>query len=128
MGHLVAPARAQKLTGIKYLLLAAAQHEHAMKPFHSAMHDAPLHALEADISAVAEALFRRLPTLIGFSVRESDESDDELQVSIAMYPEPVNEERGVLLGEIAQALAELMDEAPGAGRLLRARTFARTLH
>ena len=128
MGHLVAPARAQKLTGIKYLLLAAAQHEHAMKPLHSAMHDAPLHALEADISAVAEALFRRLPTLIGFSVRESDENDAELQFAVSMFPEPAHEERSVVLGEIAQALQELMDEAPGAGPLLRARTFARTLH
>ena len=116
MGQLVAPARAEKLTGIKSLLLAAAQHEEAMKP------------LEANIDAVAAALFRRWPSLIGFSVQEAEGGDDELQVSIAMYPEPVNEERGVLLGEIAQALAELMDEAPGAGRLLRARTFARTLH
>lgn len=30
--------------------------------------------------------------------------------------------------EIAHALAELMDEAPAARELLRARTFARTLH
>ena len=116
MGQLVAPARAEKLTGIKSLLLAAVQHEEAMKP------------LEANIDAVAAALFRRWPSLIGFSVQEAEGGGDELQVSIAMYPEPVNEERGVLLGEIAQALAELMDEAPGAGRLLRARTFARTLH
>ena len=84
--------------------------------------------LETDIDALAAALFRRWPSLIGFSVQDSEGGDDELQITVAMYPEPQNEERGVLLGEIAQALAELMDEAPGAGPLLRARTFARTLH
>jgi len=69
-----------------------------------------------------------LPTLIGFSVRDGDENDAELQLTVSMYPEPRDEERGVVLGEIAQALQELVDEAPGAGPLLRARTFARTLH
>jgi len=83
---------------------------------------------EADIDALAAALFRRWPSLIGFSVEDSESGGDELHVTVAMYPEPENEERGVLLGEIAQALAELVDEAPGAGPLLRARTFARTLH
>jgi hypothetical protein len=128
MGQLAAPARAQELIGIKFLLLAAVQHEEAMKPLQSANHDAPSRALEADISAVADALFRRLPTLIGFSVRDGDENDAELQLTVSMYPEPRDEERGVVLGEIAQALQELVDEAPGAGPLLRARTFARTLH
>ena len=83
---------------------------------------------EADIDAVAAALFRRWPSLVGFSIQDGEGGGDELQVTVAMYPEPQNEERGVLLGEIAQALAELVDEAPGAGSLLRARTFARTLH
>ena len=32
------------------------------------------------------------------------------------------------MGEIAQALLELMDEAPDTASLLSARTFARTLH
>jgi hypothetical protein len=84
---------------------------------------------EADIDALAAALFRRWPSLVGFSVQDDSEGGgEELHVTVAMYPEPENEERGVLLGEIAQALAELVDEAPGAGPLLRARTFARTLH
>jgi hypothetical protein len=33
-----------------------------------------------------------------------------------------------LLGEIATALLDLMDEAPDAAKELRGRTFARTLH
>ena len=116
MGQVVAPARAQRLIGIKSLLLAAVQHEEAMKP------------LEADIDAVAAALFRRWPVLIGFSIREGNDDDDELCLAVLMYPEPGYEERSVVLGEIAEALRRLMDEAPGAGPLLRARTFARTLH
>ena len=98
-----------------------------MKPLQSALHDAPLHALEADINAVASTLFQRWPLLIGFSVRDGGK-DDELHMDISMYPEPGHEERSALLGEIAQALQELMDETPGAGPLLRARTFARTRH
>jgi hypothetical protein len=115
------------LTGIKSFLLAAVQHEIVMKPPQPATHDAPLRALEADINAVASTLFQRWPVLIGFSVRDGGR-DDELHMDISTYPEPGCEERGVLLREIAQALAELMDEAPGAGPLLRARTFARTRH
>jgi len=115
------------LIGIKSLLLAAVQHETVMKPLQSALYDAPLYALEADINTVANTLFQRWPVLIGFSVRDGGR-DDELHMDISTYPEPGHEERGVLLREIAQALQELMDEAPGAGPLLRARTFARTLH
>ena len=80
------------------------------------------------VNKVTPELFRRWPTLIGFSIQDDESGGEELQVTVAMYPEPQNEERGVLLGEIAEALAELVDAAPGAGPLLRARTFARTLH
>jgi hypothetical protein len=45
-----------------------------------------------------------------------------------MFPEPRREERSMVLDEIAEALMELVDEAPAAAPLLRARTFARALH
>jgi hypothetical protein len=90
--------------------------------------DAPLPALEAGIHAVADTLFQRWPTLIGFSVHEGDQSDAELHLTVSMYPEPRKEDRSVVLNEIADALTELVDEAPSAAQLLRARTFVRTLH
>src|SRR5262245_5194216 len=99
-----------------------------MKPLQSAIQVAPLHALEAGINAVAETLFRRWPALVGFSVRKGDGMDDDLHVTVSMYPEPRDEERKVVLGDIAQGMLELVDEVPGAAPLLRARTFARTLH
>jgi hypothetical protein len=99
-----------------------------MKPLQPAIHDAPLGALEADLKALAAGIFRRWPTLIGFSVEDDDDSGEPLQVTVSMYPEPEQDERSVVLREIADALLELMEEAPGADSLLRARTFARTLH
>ena len=105
----------------------AVQHR-GMKPLHSAMHDGPRRALEADIGAVTAALFRRWPALVGFCVRDGANSEEQLHLSVSLFPEPQPEERSLVLGEIAQALAELMDEAPDTASLLRARTFARTLH
>ena len=105
----------------------AVQHE-GMKPLHSAMRDDPRRALEADIGAVTAALFRRWPALVGFSVHERQGSEEQLQLAVSLFPEPQPEERNVVLDEIAQALLELMDEAPDTASLLRARTFARTLH
>jgi len=99
-----------------------------MKPLQPAIHDSPLRALEADIKAVAAGLFRRWPALVGFSVQDDDDSGGELQLEISMYPEPEQDERGLVQREITDALLDLMDEAPGADSLLRARTFARTLH
>ena len=99
-----------------------------MKPLHSAMHDGPRRALQAHIDAVTAALFRRWPALVGFSVQEQPEGENQLQLSVSLYPEPEHEERRLVMGEIAQALLELMDEAPDTTSLLSARTFARTLH
>jgi hypothetical protein len=90
--------------------------------------DAPLRALEAGIHAVADTLFRRWPALVGFSVKDGNDADDELHLTVSMYPEPRLEDRSMVLNEIAEALMDLVDEAPAAASLLRARTFARALH
>ena len=105
----------------------AMQHK-VMKPLHSEMHDGPRRALQADIDAVTAALFRRWPALVGFCIRDGADSEEQLRLSVSLFPEPLQEERNLVLGEIAQALLELMDEAPDTASLLRARTFARSLH
>lgn len=115
------------MTGIKSRALVAVQHS-TMKPLHPALREGPRRALEADIHALAAALFRRWPALVGFSLQERGDNEAELQLAVSLYPEPGHEERSLVLGEIAQALLELMDEAPDTAALLRARTFARTLH
>jgi len=84
--------------------------------------------LQSAIHAVADTLFRRWPALVGFSVKEGNDADDELHLTVSMFPEPRREERSIVLDEIAEALMELVDEAPAAAPLLRARTFARALH
>lgn len=115
------------LSGIKSAQFIAVQHD-GMKPLHQATQDGRQRALQADIDSVTAALFRRWPGLVGFSVQERQGSEEELQLAVSLFPEPQQEERNLVLGEIAQALLELMDEAPDTASLLRARTFARTLH
>ena len=80
-------------------------------------------------------IFAAWPQLCGFSVQDAvDLTDDRISgqiegglyladVAIMPYasPEP-------MLGEIAVALLDLIDEQPDALQALRGRTFARTLH
>jgi hypothetical protein len=76
-----------------------------------------------DLEALLQALFRRWPSLVGFSVQDEGElviGDLEMQ--------PWNAEAHELLGEIAGTLLDFVDEKPGALELLRGRTFARVLH
>jgi hypothetical protein len=68
-------------------------------------------------------LFRRMPMLTGFAVRDDFELDD---VSVYTWP-------GYSAGEefyqaLVDALAELAEERPEAAKLLRGRTFARAFH
>ena len=84
--------------------------------------------LQSAIHAVADTLFRRWPALVGFSVKEGHDADDQLHLTVSLYPEPRCEERSIVLNEIAEALMDLVDKAPAAAPLLRARTFARALH
>ncbi len=93
---------------------------------------------EADLAATINSLFRRCPTLCGFSVRETlDLSRDRhaarrvsaLCVSeVSVYPMRDLHPPAELCHEIVAALAALIDESPEAGALLRERTFARVFH
>ncbi len=77
---------------------------------------------EVDLAARVDALFRRCPTLCGFSMQEDDLLD------LTCHPLPDRERAELILGEISQMLVELADEQPEAAELLRGRTFARTVH
>lgn len=85
-----------------------------------------------------ESLFARQPALCGFSVRGLDELPDncprdgedgcELFVGdIGVSPALSREQFGEIFREIVLALAQVLEEEPEAGALLRGRTFARVL-
>ena len=100
-----------------------------MKTLESALRDAPAHAVESDIRAVVKALFLRWPSLVGFSVQDGGDGNEDLYLmDVQAYPWPSDEDSAGLRRDIVHAFLELMDEAPAARELLRARTFARTLH
>ena len=80
------------------------------------------HPIEASINA----LFRRCPTLCGFTVR--DEASQLFVTGVSVYPCSGLAAPGELWSEIMATLAELVDECPEAGELLRERTFARAFH
>ena len=94
--------------------------------------------LEADLAASIETLFRRCPSLYGFSVQEGskvtreravDRLDNNLYLAdVACHP-LLDEERCAELYEVvSHTLLELVDERPEMAELLPGRTFARTLH
>lgn len=93
---------------------------------------------EADLEATINALFRRCPTLCGFSVHEaahlprhrlSLQHVSELFITeVSVYPMRDLTAHAELCNEIVAALVNLLDECPEAGELLRARTFARVFH
>jgi hypothetical protein len=79
---------------------------------------------ESELAAAVDALFRRVPSLLGFSVQEAQH---ELVVA-DVATDPWSAQSQELFGEIAATILELMDEEPAARELLAGRTFARTLH
>jgi len=80
---------------------------------------------EADLEAGIGALFRRHPTLCGFTVQDVS----ELFLSeLSVYPPNGPEARGYLQRDILTTLARLIDECPETRALLRERTFARIVH
>ncbi|MEW6689225.1 MAG: hypothetical protein AB1452_09070 [Pseudomonadota bacterium] len=93
--------------------------------------------IEGDLKATVDALFRRWPALHGFSVidardpaidRVTGQLEGELCLAdLGLYP-CVGDGPSELLGEIAVALLDLIDERPEVRELLRGRTFARALH
>lgn len=80
---------------------------------------------ETELAAVVDRLFRRWPSLVGFSVARASASG--LLVS-DIATDPWRAQSQELFGEIAGALREFVEEEPAARELLRGRTFARTLH
>jgi hypothetical protein len=82
-----------------------------------------MNAVDAEVSNVVQALFRRQPELCGFSVRE------DLSLSnVACHPALHGARATELLDEISDALDELLEERPEAAEVLRGRTLARVFH
>ena len=78
---------------------------------------------EAIVEEHVHALFRRLPMLSGFSLRQDLEFAD-----VAVQTWPGYSVGAELYQELVEMLAELTEERPDAVELLRGRTFARALH
>jgi len=78
---------------------------------------------EARVHALVQNLFRRWPSLVGFCIQ----GDGELVIG-ELETQPWSAQVDELLGEVAGALLDFVDEEPAAIELLRGRTFARTLH
>lgn len=78
---------------------------------------------EAVLEKHVAELFRRLPMLCGFTLRENLEVSD---VAVHAWPGYVAGEE--LYRDLAVALADLAEKRPDAVELLRGRTFARALH
>ena len=75
------------------------------------------------IDTTVSELFASCPELAGFSVGQLD--GELCLTDVETLPYMKNE---ALLGQIAAALVELIDEQPDAAAQLNGRTFARTLH
>ena len=76
------------------------------------------------IDATVNEIFAAWPGLYGFSVAQLEGELCLADVATDVWSGHSDE----MLGEIAAALVELIDEQPEAEALLRGRTFARTLH
>ena len=80
---------------------------------------------DIEVAAAVNQLFRRLPSLMGFSVQQVLEHELVLaDVETNLWPARSQE----VFGEITVALLDLLDEEPAARELLIGRTFARALH
>src|SRR4029450_7642820 len=94
--------------------------------------------LEADLAARIETLFRRCPSLYGFSVQEASKGTRERGVDqlasnlfladLACHPLLDEEHCAEVCEVVSHTLLELVDERPEIAELLPGRTFARTLH
>jgi hypothetical protein len=84
------------------------------------------HQVVNQVEQQLQLLFSRCPELSGFSVR--GDADDLFISDVGIAPRLSAEQYGEIYQDIAVTLAELLEERPEAGELLRGRTFARTLH
>ncbi len=87
------------------------------------------------LARVVDSLFRRWPSLVGFSVQEARTlSGDRAQrlerelvlTDVATNPWLAHTQE--LCGEIAVAMLNLIDDEPATRELVLGRTFARTIH
>jgi hypothetical protein len=78
---------------------------------------------EAALEEHIAEIFRRIPVLAGFAIRDDYEFDD---VSAFGWPGYTVDEE--LYQELVEALSEFADERPDAAKLLHGRTFARAFH
>jgi hypothetical protein len=81
---------------------------------------------KADLEASINALFRRRPTLCGFTVRSH--VSGLFVTGVSVHPLSGLKAPAELCDEIVATLVELIDECPDAYGLLRERTFARVFH
>jgi len=94
-----------------------------MKPSATRLREERRQRSEAVLEKHLADLFRRLPTLAGFTLREDLEVTD---VAVHSWPGYVAGEE--LYKDLMVALTDLAEERPEAVELLRGRTFARALH
>jgi hypothetical protein len=109
-----------------------------MKAIQTAMLDAHLHRVEAEVAMQIKTLFGRCPELVGFAVQDlvglshdNDRPDErpKLFVTDIGFSATVSwEELEEVYTLIGTAISDVVSEQPEAFELLRGRTFARTLH
>jgi hypothetical protein len=115
-----------------------------MKAIQTAIFDAHLHRVEAEVAMHIRTLFGRCPELVGFAVQDrtavpdliflshdSEQTDEKprLFVTDIGFSATVSaEELEEVYTLIGTAIHDVVSERPEAFELLRGRTFARTLH
>lgn len=100
-----------------------------MKSLQGTARNAPPARAEADLRGIIDDLFRRWPALLGFSVRAPAGQTQSQEIYLAdLETRAWTAEPQEIVGDVALALIELVDEEPAALELMRDRTFARTLH
>ena len=87
-------------------------------------------ATQTRLATVVDSLFRRWPSLVGFSVQGASAPaalERELVLTdVATIPWLAHTQE--LCGEIAVAMLNLIDDDPATRELVLGRTFARSLH
>ena len=94
-----------------------------MKPSQTRVSEERRQHTQSIVERHFDALFRRLPMLSGFTLRQDLEVSD---VAVHSWPGYVAGEE--LYKDLMVALTDLAEERPDAIELLRGRTFARALH